>query len=113
LINQFIKLIKALLMKHHERNEEPDVQPKYLITHLEREILMKLAELLAANNSIKEQLSKIDLEIIAKLGELQAAIDQLTAQLADVELTEEQAASVLAVQEAVNNLDAIVPDTIV
>ena len=103
-------------MKHKERNEDHEEHhevPKYLLTKLEREILMKLEELLTVNNSLAEQLSKIDLEIVAKLGALQAAIDELTAQLASVELTEEQAASVVAVQEAVNSLDAIVPDTIV
>jgi phosphomevalonate kinase len=100
-------------MKHHERNEDKKEEPKYLITHLEREIIMKLEELLTINNSIKDQLTKIDQEIITKLAELQTAIDKLTEQLAAVELTDEQAASVVAVQDAVNAIDAIIPDSIV
>jgi len=94
-------------MKHHERNEDKKEEPKYLITHLEREIIMKLEELLTINNSIKDQLTKIDQEIITKLAELQTAIDKLTEQL------DEQAASVVAVQDAVNAIDAIIPDSIV
>jgi DNA-binding protein H-NS len=74
---------------------------------------MKLEELLTINNSIKDQLTKIDQEIITKLAELQTAIDKLTEQLAAVELTDEQAASVVAVQDAVNAIDAIIPDSIV
>jgi len=97
-------------MKHHERNEEHDEEPKYLITHFEKEIRMKLNELLQINNSIKDQLSKIDQEIIAKLAELQAAIDNLSQQLSDVELTAEQAQSVQDVQDAVTALDNLVPD---
>lgn len=118
MIKELVNIIKALTMKHHEDHEdhedheEHQVVPKYLLTKLEREIIMKLTELLAINNSMKDQLTKIDLEIITKLGALQTAIDELTAQLAGVELTEEQTASVLAVQEAVNSLDAIVPDSI-
>jgi hypothetical protein len=101
LIKEFFALIKAQLIKHHPHN-----------THTEREILMKLEELLTINNSIKDQLTKIDQEIIAKLADLQAAIDALTQQLSEVELSEEQAASVTAVQDAVNALDAIIPDAI-
>jgi len=99
-------------MKHHEKNEEHEEEPKYHITHLEREILMKLSELLTVNNSLTNQLSKIDIEIVAKLGDLQASVDKLTQQLADVELSDEQSQSVTAVQEAVNALDAIIPDSI-
>ena len=73
---------------------------------------MKLSELLTVNNSIKDQLTKIDQEIITKMAELQAAIDELNGNLADMELTEEQAQSITAVQEAVAALDAIVPDSI-
>jgi hypothetical protein len=101
LIKEFFALIKAQLIKHHPHN-----------TNTEREIIMKLEELLTINNSIKDQLTKIDQEIIAKLADLQAAIDQLNQQLADVELTAEQAQSVQDVQDAVQALDDIIPDAI-
>jgi hypothetical protein len=91
----------------HQEHEEL----KLLLTQ-QREINMKLQDLLTINNSIKDQLTKIDQEIIAKLADLQAAIDALTQQLSEVELSEEQAASVTAVQDAVNAIDAIIPDTI-
>jgi hypothetical protein len=65
-------------MKHHERNEDQEEEPKYLITHLEREILMKLSDLLTVNNSLKDQLTKIDLLVVKKFSDLQAAVDKLT-----------------------------------
>jgi len=101
-------------MKHFEKNEENEEneEPKFIISHIERKILMKLEELLQINVSMKDQLTKIDVEIVAKLAELKAAIDELTQQLADVELTEEQAQSVNDVQDAVNALDDIIPDAI-
>jgi hypothetical protein len=101
LIKEFFALIKAQMIKHHPPN-----------THTEREIIMLLKDLLTINNSIKDQLTKIDQEIIAKLADLQAAIDQLNQQLADVELTAEQAQSVQDVQDAVQALDDIIPDAI-
>ena len=73
-------------------------------------ILMKLSDLLTVNTSIAGQLSKIETEVVAKLAELQASIDALTTSLADAPLTDEQAASVQAVQDKVNELDAIIPD---
>jgi hypothetical protein len=45
-IKEIVTLIKAIAMKHHEKNEEPDEEPKYLITHLEREIRMLLSDVL-------------------------------------------------------------------
>jgi hypothetical protein len=88
---------------------------------------MTLSELLAANESIKNQLNKSEAEIVAKIAALQAAVDTLTesvtmrctqsvlqaavdtltASLADVELTEEQAQSVTDLQAAVQALEAL------
>jgi flagellar motor switch protein FliM len=85
-------------------------EPTHTLTHLEREIIMKLSELLFQNTSIKNQLNKVEVEIVAKLAELQAAVDKLTENLADITLTDEQTQSVLDVQTAVDALDKIVPD---
>lgn len=71
---------------------------------------MKLSDLLAINTSLVGQLSKIETELVIKIDVLQAAIEDLTAQLADAPLSDEQAASVQAVLDAVDELDAIVPD---
>lgn len=71
---------------------------------------MKLSELLAINESVKDQLNKVETEIVAKLAELQAAIEKLTTDLADVVLTDAQAQSVADVQAAVQKLDDIIPD---
>jgi hypothetical protein len=81
-------------------------------TKTERKILMKLSELLTINESLVGQLSHIESEVVDKLAELQTAIDNLTANLADVELTPEQAQSVLDVQVAVQELDDIIPEPI-
>lgn len=71
---------------------------------------MKLVELLSINESVKNQLNKVETEIVARLEELQTTIDKLAANMADVVLTDEQAQSVLDVQAAVQKLDDIVPD---
>ena len=71
---------------------------------------MRLSEVLLINNSLANQLSKIDTEITTKFAELQTAIDDLTSQLADVTLTPEQQASVDAVVASVQTLDDLVPD---
>jgi SMC interacting uncharacterized protein involved in chromosome segregation len=73
-------------------------------------IIMKIAELLAVNESIKDQLNKAEVEIIAKIGALQTAVDELTAQLANQDLTPEQVASLTALQDVALSLDDIVPD---
>jgi hypothetical protein len=112
MIEKIVKLIKAIAMKHRERNEEPDEVPKYLITHLEKEILMKLSDILQQNESIKSQLNKAEVEIVKRVADLQAAIDKLTQQLADVELTPEQAASFDELKVAAQALDDINPDDV-
>ena len=113
MIERIVKLIKAIAMKHHERNEEPEEEPKYLITHLEKEILMKLSDILQQNESIKSQLNKAEVEIVKRVGDLQAAIDNLTANMADVELTPEQVASFDAVKASAQALDDLNEDELV
>ena len=72
---------------------------------------MKLNELLTANVSILNQLTKAEAEIIAKVAALEAAVEALNMQLANVELTPEQADSVVDLQEAAQALDDINPDS--
>jgi hypothetical protein len=110
MIERIVKLIKAIAMKHKERNEEPDEEPKYLITHLEKEIIVKLSEILQQNESIKSQLNKAEVEIIKRVGDLQTTIDELAQQLADVELTPEQVASFDAVKASAQALDDLNAD---
>ena len=73
---------------------------------------MKLFEMLAINESISGQLSKVENEITDRFAALQKSIDDLTAQLASAELTPEQAASVLAVQAEAQKLDDLTPDIV-
>jgi hypothetical protein len=82
-------------------------------TRFEREISMKLSELLTINQSIAGQLSKIETEILAAADRLRAQVADLTAQLADAPLSEAQTNSVNDVVAAVERLDAIVPDPVV
>jgi hypothetical protein len=112
MIERIVKLIKAIAMKHRERNEEPEEEQKYLITHLEREILMKLSEALQQNVSIKNQLNKAEVEIVKRLATMQAAIDKLTQQFADIELTPEQVASFDELKAAAQALDDLNEDEV-
>jgi hypothetical protein len=100
--NYFIRLFEAFTAKYHEEN--------HCLNHNLKEISMKLSDILAANVSLKDQLTKVDVEIVKRLGDLQTAIDELTQQLADLELTEEQAASFDAVKVAAQALDDLTPD---
>ncbi len=78
----------------------------------ERELFMKLSELLAANESLVGQLNKVEVEIVTRLNDLQTAIDKLTLDLEDVDLTIDQENSVAEVQAAAQRLDDIIPDPI-
>jgi|SRR5450631_36113 len=95
---------KAITMQHQE-------EPTH-VTHLLKEIEMRLSELLQQNVSVKNQLNKAEAEIVAKVNALQASIDKLTADLADVELTEEQTQSVLDLQTAADALDNLAPELV-
>ena len=90
---------------HHEENN-------LHLTHIEKEILMKLSDVLTQNESIKNQLNKAETEIVKRQGDLQAAIDKLTQQLNDVELTPEQAASFDEVKAAAQSLDDLNADVV-
>jgi len=94
---------------HHEKHN-----PLHPLdgTYIEREILMKISDLLTINTSIKNQLNKAEKEIIEKVAALQAAIDKLTAGLSDANLTDEQAQSVLDLQTAVQALDDLNADAV-
>jgi hypothetical protein len=83
------------------------------LTHFEKEVIMRLSELLSINVSIAGQLSKIETEILAAADRLRAQVADLTAQLADAPLSEAQTNSVNDVVAAVERLDAIVPDPVV
>ena len=79
-------------------------------------LLMKASEIVDQNNAIAATLTGAEQRITDKLNTLsaneaalQAAVANLTAELANVELTPEQAASVVAVQDAANAINAIVP----
>ena len=71
---------------------------------------MKLVEAIALLTAVGEQATKAQIEIVAKLGELQSSVDNLNAALASVDLTEDQAAAVVAVVNIVQELDDIIPD---
>jgi SMC interacting uncharacterized protein involved in chromosome segregation len=87
-------------------------EPPHNYTHFVRKIEMLLSELLTKNQSIAGQLNKVEVEIVKRISELQEAVDKLTQQLGNLELTEEQTASVEALQVAVDALDSVVPDQI-
>jgi hypothetical protein len=91
----------------HHQEKEP-----HNYTYFVRKIEMLLSELLTKNESILGQLNKVEVEIVKKITDLQAAVDTLTQQLGDVALTDEQTASVEALQTAVDALDSIVPDNL-
>ena len=91
---------------HHGHHEHPTY------THAEHEIIMLLSELLKINQSVKDQLSKVEVEVSTRFNALQAAIDKLTADLADAPLSEAQANSVNDVVAAAQRLDDINPDTL-
>jgi hypothetical protein len=82
-------------------------------TRFEREITMKLSELLLINQSISGQLSKAETEILAAADRLHLQVANLTAQLADAPLSEAQANSVNDLVAAAQRFDDIVPDAAV
>jgi hypothetical protein len=87
-------------------------EPPHNYTYFLRKIEMLLSELLTKNQSIAGQLNKVEAEIVKRIADLQTAVDTLTQQLGDVALTDEQTASVEALQAAVDQLDNIVPDVV-
>jgi ACT domain-containing protein len=100
--NYFVRLFETFTQKYHQEN--------HCLNHSLKEIKMLLSDLLTINQSIAGQLNKVEVEIVSKLADLQAAIDDLTEQLGNLELTDEQTASVEAVQAAVDALDNLTPD---
>jgi hypothetical protein len=75
-------------------------------------ILMKISELLTANQSIKGQLNKAEAEIVGKVAELNAKIDELIAAAGNADLPEEVNQSIAEVQTAAQALDDIVADPV-
>jgi hypothetical protein len=102
--NYFVRLFEAFTSKYHEEN--------HCLNHVLKEISMKLSDVLSANVSIRDQLTKAEVEIVKRVADLQAAIDKLTQQLADVELTPEQAASFDEVKATAQALDDLNEDEI-
>jgi hypothetical protein len=98
-------LKKGLTMQRHE-------EPTHHLTHLIREINMKLSDVLTQNTSIKAQLNKAEAEIVKRADNLQSSIDKLNQQLANVELTDEQAASFEEVKVAAQALDDLNSDIV-
>jgi esterase/lipase len=78
--------------------------------HSEEYIIMKIAELLEAQASVKNQLNKAEAEIIAKISTLQDAIAALTDQLANLNLPDEVVQSLNDLQAASQSLDDVVAD---
>ena len=78
--------------------------------HSEEIIIMKIAELLEAQASVKNQLNKAEAEIIAKINTLQDAIVALTDQLANLNLPDEVVQSMNDLQAASQSLDDVVAD---
>jgi uncharacterized protein YdeI (YjbR/CyaY-like superfamily) len=89
---------------HHIPHHNPHHKTHYEI------IIMKIAELLEAQASVKNQLNKAEAEIVAKIGTLQDAITTLTEQLADLNLPDEVVQSVTELQAAAQSLDDLNPD---
>jgi predicted nucleic acid-binding Zn-ribbon protein len=103
--NYFVRLFETFTQKYHEENHH--------LNHVLKEISMKLSDVLSANVSIRDQLTKVEVEIVKRVADLQAAIDALTQQLADVELTPEQVASFDELKAAAQGLDDLNADEIV